>query len=246
MTTVEPPPRSIDAPRLVLLPGLGVDGRLYGPQRALPVRLEVVEWPEPESQDETLAHYSARLAAGIRGGGDAYIGGVSLGAMVALEAAKHLDVRGVFLIGGCRSHRQLSAMFKGICTLAGWMPRRLIRPSLALAPPAFKLFEGLNADQIRLMTTMLRESPPERTRWSARAIMGWECGRDPPAPIHVIHGERDEVIPLKSVRPDHVVKEGRHLISLAHAGEVNRFLLNRLLQGPSAWAPAPKELQVGS
>jgi pimeloyl-ACP methyl ester carboxylesterase len=220
----------IDQTTLLLFPGLGVDARVFEPQRRLPFRLEFAQWIEPESADETLSHYAQRMAGAIGPRTGLYVGGISLGAMVALEAARLLDVRGVFLIGGCTSHRQISPLFRTLLATAARMPVRSIRPSLLLAPMALKLFERLGREHVSLMTRMLREHSATQTRWSCRAILQWECCAVPPqVPVHAIHGQDDEVIPLKNVQVDCAVPHGRHLINLAHADAVNRFIAERVI-----------------
>src|SRR4051812_12166472 len=121
-------------PTLLLFPGLGVDARVYEPQRGLPMNLEIVEWIEPESPDETLPHYAERMATDLGQGPGTYVGGISLGSMVALEVASRISARAVFVIGGCSSHRQISPLFKGVLAAGAAMPPSAIRPSLRLAP----------------------------------------------------------------------------------------------------------------
>jgi pimeloyl-ACP methyl ester carboxylesterase len=223
-----------DAPTLLLFPGLGADARTYGPQRSLPVHLEFAEWPEPESPAESLAHYAQRIAERIGPRENLYVGGVSLGAMVALEAARLLNARGVFLIGGCIAGRQIAPLFRSVLTVGAAMPTRLIQSALLISPLAFLVFERLTRDHRRLMTRMLREHSPAQTRWSCRAILEWECCATPrEVPVHAIHGAEDEVIPLRNVRADHVVPAGRHMISLQAPGEVNRFIVERI--GAEGW-----------
>lgn len=122
-----------DQPTLLLFPGLGVDARVFEPQQCLPLRLEVAEWIEPESWSETLAHYAQRMTAAIGPQPNLYVGGISLGAMAALEGARLLNARGVFLIGGCSSHRQISPLFRTLLATVARMPVRAIQPSLLLA-----------------------------------------------------------------------------------------------------------------
>ena len=221
-----------DAPSLVLFPGLGADSRAFALQRSLPFPLQLGEWPEPESRNETLAHYSHRIADAIEPRKNLFVGGVSLGAMVALETARLLGARGVLLIGGCTSGQQISPAFRSVLRAGAAMPTRMIRPTLLLAPGAFLLFENLTRDHRRLMTRALREHSPAQTQWSCRAILDWECCAMPPgAPVYSIHGERDEIIPLRNVRVDQVVPGGRHLINLEKAGEVNRFLEEKMRGG---------------
>jgi pimeloyl-ACP methyl ester carboxylesterase len=192
------------------------------------MNLEIIEWIEPESPDETLAHYAERMATNLGQRPGDYVGGISLGSMVALEVASRINARAVFVIGGCSSHRQISPLFKAVLAAGAAMPTSAIRPSLRLAPLALRLLECLSADQATFMTRMLRAQSPEQIRWSCRAIRQWECCAMPPSvPVYSIHGEHDEVIPLQNVKPDHVVPKGRHLISLTHAQVVNRFIVAR-------------------
>ena len=218
----------VDLPSLILLPGLGVDGRIYGPQKNLPHRILFAEWIEPESQRESLAHYAVRMSARLEMYKDAYIGGISLGAMVAMEVARSLSVLGVISIGGCSSSRQISPLFRATLKIGAMLPSSGIRLATALAPLALKTAENLKSDHVDLMCRMLREHSPEQTRWSCRAILEWENNElDDAAPTYRIHGENDEVIPLRNVKAQHVVPNGRHLISLSHPTEVNQFILDK-------------------
>lgn len=220
----------IDGPRLLLFPGLGTDVRLFGTLMGLPAQTKVAQWIAPESSQESLAHYAERMAHAVALEPGMHVGGISLGAMVALEAAPWLGARSVFLIAGCRSHRQISPLFRALLATVAVMPEEWIRPSLLLGPPALKLFEHLTPSQIHLMMTMLRENSPRQTRWSCRALLRWDCCRLPSdMPIHAIHGELDEVIPARPARPGSVVVAGaHHLVSLSHPDIVTKFILDRL------------------
>ena len=214
---------------LLLLPGLGVDARVYEPQSPLPLKLEVAEWIEPESHSESLAHYAERMADRIGLRAHSFVGGISLGAVVALEVATRINAAGVIAIGGCTSHGQIAPLFRGLLKAGAAAPARVARLSLHAAPIALKLFEKLDIPQRRLMTTMLREHSIRQTQWSCRALLEWECCAAPPTmPIHAIHGELDEVIPVAGIQVQHLVPGGRHLINLTHAAEVNRFILSTI------------------
>lgn len=217
----------MEKPTLLLLPGLGTDRRFFQPQQSLPIFKEVIKWIEPESKQESLQHYSLRMAEHIGHRPGAYIAGASLGAMVALELADQIGACGVFIIGGCRSHQEISPLFRAVLNAGAMMPMRWIRPSLLLGPLALTLLEGLDRARINLMMRMLREHSREHIRWSCRAILEWECCASPPRiPIWTIHGTRDEVIPA---RHDHWVPQGHHLISLGHPQAVNSFLMKRTM-----------------
>ena len=214
---------------LLLFPGLGADARVFAPQRDIPARIEVAEWPEPLSEREPLSDYAGRIAAGIGCRPNLYVGGVSLGAMVALEVARPLGARGVFLIGGCFSHRQIAPLFKAVLALGGAMPLKWVKASVAATPLALRVFEDLTNNQIALMTRVLRDHSPRQIRWSCRALMRWECcATSPDLPVHAIHGEKDEIVPLRNVTAQHVIPGGHHLINLSHANVVNAFIADRI------------------
>ena len=44
-------------------------------------------------------------------------------------------------------------------------------------------------------------------------------------PIHHVHGDRDRLIPLSRVTPDHVIRGAGHLLNLTHADAVNDFIV---------------------
>jgi pimeloyl-ACP methyl ester carboxylesterase len=218
-----------ELPTLLLFPGLGADPRVFAPQQSIPYPLKLGSWPEPESAKETLAHYAQRVAEGIGAHENLYVGGISLGAMVALEAARLLNARGVFLIGGCTSGRQISPAFRSVLSASAAMPTKFIHPSLLLSPLAFLVFERLSREHRRLMTRVLRQHSPEQTRWSCRAILDWECcAMQPRVPVYAIHGQEDEIIPPSNVKVDCVVPRGRHLINLQCADRVNRTIAEQI------------------
>src|SRR5213076_2537842 len=92
-------PKPPEAPRLVLFPGLGADGRLFEPQREAFPHLKVPQWLEPRLR-ESLSEYGRRMAEGVveEPGVPVYLGGASFGGAVALEVARHVRPRAVFLI----------------------------------------------------------------------------------------------------------------------------------------------------
>ena len=78
-----------ESPRLVLLPGMGADERMFEEQRAAFPGLIVPPWL-PARKRESLRDYAARMAETIRVERPFYLGGVSMGGMVALEMARYL------------------------------------------------------------------------------------------------------------------------------------------------------------
>ena len=56
------------------------------------------------------------------------------------------------------------------------------------------------------------------------AIFSWEGVEELPMPIHHVHGDRDRLIPIRLVHPDHVIAGAGHLLNMTHADAVNDFI----------------------
>jgi pimeloyl-ACP methyl ester carboxylesterase len=223
--------------RLVLFSGLGADGRLFEPQRRglLPagVRVETPSWIEPAHERETLEAYARRMAGVIappEPGERLFLGGASLGALVALEAARHLpQTQGVFMMGGCRDARAVAPFFRFACWLATWVPTPVLKAILYGAPAALVLFESLGWSHMRLYSRMVNDASPRQVRWSAGALLPYRSRGDPPGVrVRLIHGQRDLLIARKLAHPDYVIARGRHLVSLTRPDEVNAILLREM------------------
>ena len=223
--------------RLVLFSGLGADWRLFEPQRRefepLGVRVETPGWIEPLSDHETIGSYARRMAGLIQPLADGerlFVGGASLGAIVALEAARHLPrCEKVFMFGGCRDTRAVAPFFRFACHLAQWVPRPILKAILYGAPAALVLFESLNWEHMRLYSRMVNDASVRQVRWSAGALLRYRSAGDPPGVgVRLIHGQRDLLIPAKHVAPDYLSRGGRHLAALTRPEEVNRYILREM------------------
>lgn len=199
--------------KLVLLPGLGVDERLFIPQRELPVPFTVPAWPEVNSTD-SLENYADRFAAEV-GPCDA-IGGVSFGGMMAQAMAARVGARVVIGISTARNGRQIPGTIRFAGALANLVKGDHLE-LLGAIPDRFKprvidLIRGARLDVVREGSRML-------TTWK---------GAKPPCPVRLIHGDRDVLIRSSVVKPDRVIRGGGHLINLTHATTVNAYILECL------------------
>ncbi|MCC7290939.1 MAG: alpha/beta fold hydrolase [Phycisphaerales bacterium] len=224
--------------KLILLPGLGADGRVFDAQRGLPVEVVTPPWIEP-LVDEPLASYAERLSQrppfDVRcGDGDAiWLGGVSFGGMVALEAAQHIPVRGVLLIASARSGAQVPRSLHVAEHASRWAPDSVLEWGMRRAPLLGAEFRRLTLPQKRLLREMLLATPLAFLRWGGRAIIKWQGPGESEVPVHHLHGSDDRIIPLRNVSPDLTVVGAGHLVNMTHAGEVNGFIEARLRGGTS-------------
>jgi pimeloyl-ACP methyl ester carboxylesterase len=226
-------------PRLVLFSGLGVDEGLFAAQRSLPARVEVVPWVRP-MVSETLPAYARRIAATIAPPDPAdadrplFLGVVSFGSMIALEAAAILKPRGVFVIAGCRSGMELPLAARLGCHLGARLSDAAIAAALLGSPLLLRMMGRPDRKDRGLLLGLVGRSIPWLTGWGCRAMLEWTGPPCPagslPCPVHQIHGSEDRVIPLQrlSHRPDVVIPGGGHIINVTHSDIVNAFIAERL------------------
>ena len=214
-------------PRLVLFSGLGISPRLLLPQTTVPARVECPDWIAFD-EHESLAQYSRRLAATIDPTGPLYIGGVSLGGMVALEAATVLRPRGVILIAACRSGRSFSRLLKGTLRATTVTPLPVLEAMLHITPLLVRMVGKPDRRRREFLLDLAKTSDVRMTRWGGNAMLNWtapSCS----CPVHHIHGNADRLIPIENVHPDAVIPGGGHVINVTHATAVNAFILERML-----------------
>ncbi len=208
---------------LRLLPGMGADARMFGPQQLAFPSLQVVGWIPPEPR-ESIARYAARLCEQLNLSPHTLMGGASFGGVVALEMAALMPLKDCILIGSLRSPAGLRWTYPKLRHLSGLISvaPRCAAGGLWLANPVWSaLYRGI--------LRQIAESDARFLKWAVRALLDWQ-----PSPavanvtIHQIHGQRDLLLPARVSRADHIVPGAGHLLSLTHPQAVNDFIRTQL------------------
>ena len=214
----------------MLLSGLGADERLFGPQKERFPDLMVPRWLDPVS-NEPLDKYAGRMAEQLSPLRPRYIGGASFGGMLALEIAKLLRPRAVFLIGSCRSRESIPFALRLGGSMVGRLPEAAFGMMKSHAPSLAAALGPFSFEVREIVTQMSREIPPTFLRWGVKAILGWAGVEDLDVPVHHIHGSADRLLPVRRVRPDRVLPGAGHLLTLTHGREINDYLADKMSDG---------------
>ncbi len=214
-------------PPIIMLSGMGADARVFEKQLHEIPRLSVPEWIAPLS-GESLAQYAGRFAAKIDPGESCFIGGASFGGFVALEMARHLEVRGCILVGSVRSPNELPANLKALRRVEG-ASKALPFELLALGCKVALSSCGTHAEtHLTGLLKQMSDSDAAFLRWACGAVLAW---RDVPdignTPIYQIHGGKDFVLPARNTQPDVVIPDAGHALSMSHPDAVTDFIRQR-------------------
>ncbi len=190
--------------------------------------MEPLDWITPE-RAESLDHYARRLAGTIDpAGAPLYLGGVSLGAMIALEMARHLPARAVFVIGGARTGQDLPPWLRALRHPLSILQPWAVRYAMKVVTPRLSFGGGLTDAQTALLRDMLGSLPARTLKWQCIAASRWRLGQPPDVPIHSIHGRDDPVLRRDGYKVDESIEGAGHLINLTHAERVNAFIEERI------------------
>lgn len=155
-----------------------------------------------------------------------YLAGISLGGMVALEAAALLrptgNLRGVILIAACYSNRGIPLGYRIATWFAARSPLWMVRIARQVLPRMRRFFGIKDASDVALFEEMLRDADAEYIRWSLGAVLNWPGAAPAEVPTLQIHGDRDYVLPLPLAGPVDIVVEGAgHALNISHSEQVN-------------------------
>ncbi|WP_069658325.1 alpha/beta hydrolase [Arcticibacter eurypsychrophilus] len=171
--------------------GLGCDRRAF--QRiVLPSEYEIVhlDWLMPED-NESIEHYSARLAEPIGITEPFVLVGLSFGGMIAVEISKFKKPHKLFLISSIATRSSLPALYKvcGLLHLDKIVPAKWLRyPNIAL----YWVFGPLTQETKLLFKGILFETDPIFLKWALGVIARWKSTQLPEQLIQ-IHGRRDRI-----------------------------------------------------
>lgn len=201
--------------------GMAADSGAFSKIR-LPAQYEpmYLDWLPPY-KGEALSAYALRLGSTIDIAEPFILIGLSMGGMLAVEITKSHRPRQLILISSIPYSRQLPPYFRwaGKLGLHRLIPVTLIKQAAMLK----RSFTGESPEDKSYLRKAIRESDPQFIRWAMKAVLQWR-NDDPVEPYTHIHGSRDEILPLRYTRPTHVIRGGRHLMVLSHAGAINDIL----------------------
>ena len=210
------------------MPGLGASPAIFERIKLDESVFEMclLEWEIPHP-NESLSDYALRITKNIKHENPVLIG-VSFGGILVQEMAKHIQTRKVIIISSVRSNAEFPRRMKiGKKTKAyKLIPMKLILNIENLAKYSFG--EKVNK-RIKLYEKFLAVRDLKYLQWAVESVIRWDRNEIDPTVVH-IHGDQDDVFPIKYINSCIVVKGGTHIMILNKYKWLNENLPSIILE----------------
>lgn len=211
-----------------LMPGLAASTAIFE-RIALPedvFEIHLLEWEIPLDK-ESLADYAKRITVKIKHPNPVLIG-VSFGGILVQEMAKYVEAQKVIVISSVRSNAEFPRRMKIAKTTKAYklIPMKLIANIESLAK--FSFGEKVN-QRLKLYEKFLSVRDIRYLNWAVEQVILWNRTVVDENVIH-IHGDMDDVFPMKYIKNCIVVKGGTHIMILNKYKWLNENLPRIILE----------------
>jgi pimeloyl-ACP methyl ester carboxylesterase len=209
------------------MPGLAASPLIFEKIILDPAIFETIllEWEIP-IKNESLEAYSQRVALKIKHKNPVLIG-VSFGGILVQEMAKFVQTRKIIIISSVKSNVEFPLRMKIAKTTKAYklIPLNLILNVEDLVK--FSFGEKIN-NRLKLYEKFLSVRDLSYLEWSVEQVILWKRTQADSNIIH-IHGDADDVFPIKNLSNYIAVKGGGHAMILTKYRWFNANLPNIIL-----------------
>jgi pimeloyl-ACP methyl ester carboxylesterase len=170
-----------------------------------------LEWFLP-IENESIESYALRMTQKITHDNPVLIG-VSFGGVLVQEMAKIIQTDKVIIISSVKTNKEFPSRFKIARNTKAYklIPTQLLADIEKLVKYAFG--DNIVAKRLKLYEKYLSVRDKHYLDWAIETILCWKQKEINENVIH-IHGDADEVFPIKHIRKCIVVKGGTHIMIL--------------------------------
>ncbi len=210
------------------MPGLAASSSIFE-RIVLPdgiFEMFLLEWEIP-LDNETLPQYAKRIADKIVHPNPVLIG-VSFGGILVQEMAQFITARKVIIISSVKSNLEFPKRMKVAKTTKAYklIPTNLLANVESLSK--FSFGEKIN-QRLRLYEKFLRVRDKRYLDWAVEQVILWGRAVADKNVIH-IHGDEDDVFPIKNIQDCIIIKGGTHVMILTKYKWLNDNLPKIILE----------------
>lgn len=211
-----------------MMPGLAASAAIFE-RIVLPADIfetVLLEWEIPLKK-ETLPEYAKRIAQKIQHPNPVLIG-VSFGGILVQEMTRFIEARKVIIISSVKTNVEFPRRMKVAKTTKAYklIPTNLVANVESLSKFSF----GYKIEQrLKLYEKFLRVRDKRYLDWALEQVILWERTIADEKVVH-IHGDDDDVFPIKNIQNCIVVKGGTHAMILGKYKWLNENLPRIILE----------------
>ena len=207
---------------IILFPGLAADEALFAGIHLGTDLVHVANYFPPVDH-ESLHSYAARMAKTIPAADEYIFIGVSLGGMLAQEVFHFIPAEKIILISSISSSNQKPFYFfiaKNF-PLYKMLPERWLKQIILWIS---EIWTRKNEKEKIMFERMVNHAGLRLIRWGMEQALLWKQEVAPENVIH-IHGNKDQVFPIRNIKADHIIEGGEHFMIVQRAQEINELLM---------------------
>jgi hypothetical protein len=195
------------------MPGMAASPSIFERIQLPEDRFEIhlLEWLIPE-REESIENYAQRVAKNIKHK-NVILVGVSFGGILVQEMKPFVNPEKVIIISSVKSNLELPRRMKIAKTTKAYklVPTGLLENIDNLAK--FTFGSSIIKQRLKLYEKFLSVRDKAYLDWAIEQIINWRRTEVDPEVIH-IHGDNDEVFPIKHIKNSIIVKGGTHIMIL--------------------------------
>ena len=183
--------------------------------------MHLLEWIIP-LKDEGLSDYANRVSMDIKHDNIILVG-VSFGGILVQEMKPFVNPKKVIIISSVKSNSEFARRFKIAKTTKAYklIPTKLFENIELLTK--FTFGSSIIKRKLKLYEKFLSVRDKSYLDWAIEQIINWERKEVDEEIIH-IHGESDEVFPIKNIKNCIKVKDGTHIMIITKYRWLNENL----------------------
>ncbi len=204
------------------MPGLAASSAIFN-RIILPestFEIHMLDWEIP-LKNETLTNYAKRMATNVKED-NAVLIGVSFGGVLVQEMSKYLNLKKLIIISSVKTNLEVPLRMKIAKSTKFYklVPTSLLQNIEILNKFSFgKIIQ----QRLKLYEKYLSMRDKVYLEWAIEQMILWDRTKADKNVIH-IHGDKDEVFPIKNIKKHIIVEGGTHIMILSKYRWMNENL----------------------
>ncbi len=208
---------------IYFVPGLAAGSNIFEFIKLPPSKYELhfLEWIIPQTKNESMESYVKRMAENINHDNPVLVG-VSFGGIIVQELGKIVDFKKIVLISSVKNTNEFprSLKFLKISKLYKLFPTSRIAKVNDFSK--FSL-HGFLDKKTYLYNKYMTVRNKDYLDWAIHNMVNWKSNTQIEDIIH-IHGNNDEIFPIKYIEDCIKIDGGNHVMIITKAKIINRIL----------------------